>query len=66
MIRDAAADTLSAVLILIADRDTPQKSSWYTKMLTEVQIGLGLATTESIHGSLLIIRELVLHANMVW
>ncbi|KAF9279781.1 phosphatidylinositol kinase- protein kinase tor1 [Linnemannia elongata] len=46
MIRDAAADTLSAVLILIADRDTPQKSSWYTKMLTEVQIGLGLATTE--------------------
>ncbi|KAG0070756.1 phosphatidylinositol kinase- protein kinase tor1, partial [Linnemannia elongata] len=63
-IRDAAADTLSAVLILIADRDTPQKSSWYTKMLTEVQIGLGLATTESIHGSLLIIRELVLHANM--
>ncbi|KAF9147911.1 phosphatidylinositol kinase- protein kinase tor1, partial [Linnemannia schmuckeri] len=63
-IRDAAADTLSAVLILIADRDTPQKSSWYTKMIDEVQIGLGFATAESIHGSLLIIRELVLHANM--
>ncbi|KAK3827302.1 MAG: armadillo-type protein [Linnemannia gamsii] len=63
-IRDAAADTLSALLILIADRDTPQKSSWYMKMIDEVQIGLGFATAESIHGSLLIIRELVLHANM--
>ncbi|KAF9929593.1 phosphatidylinositol kinase- protein kinase tor1 [Linnemannia zychae] len=63
-IRGAAADTLSALLILIADRDTPQKSNWYMKMIDEVQIGLGLATAESIHGSLLIIRELVLHANM--
>jgi FKBP12-rapamycin complex-associated protein len=35
------------------------------KMIDEVQIGLGFATAESIHGSLLIIRELVLHANMV-
>jgi hypothetical protein len=34
-------------------------------MNDEVQIGLGFATAESIHGSLLIIQELVLHANMV-
>ncbi|KAF9952831.1 phosphatidylinositol kinase- protein kinase tor1 [Mortierella alpina] len=63
-IRDAAADTLSALLVLIADRETPLKSVWHTRINEEAQRGLRIATTESIHGSLLIIRELILQANM--
>ncbi|KAF8928817.1 armadillo-type protein [Dissophora ornata] len=71
--REAAADTLSAVLVLIADRATSQNQqniSWYNRIHEEAQVGLyngqqkGVATTESIHGSLLIFRELILHANM--
>ncbi|KAG0243175.1 armadillo-type protein [Mortierella sp. GBAus27b] len=66
-IREAAADTLSAVLVLIADRFTSQNqqtTSWYNRIHEEAQKGLKIATTESIHGSLLIHRELTLHANM--
>ena len=60
--------------MLIADRVTSQNLqniSWYNRIHKEALIGLsngqqkGVATTESIHGSLLIFRELVLHANMV-
>ncbi|KAF9190501.1 phosphatidylinositol kinase- protein kinase tor1 [Haplosporangium sp. Z 767] len=63
-IRDAAADTLSALLILISDRDTPLKNDWYNRINEEAQEGLRIASMESIHGSLLIIRELILKANM--
>ncbi|KAF9116461.1 phosphatidylinositol kinase- protein kinase tor1 [Mortierella sp. AM989] len=66
-IREAAADTLSAVLVLIADRATSQNQqtiSWYNRIHEESQRGLRIASTESIHGSLLIFRELTLHANM--
>ncbi|KAF9352686.1 phosphatidylinositol kinase- protein kinase tor1 [Mortierella sp. NVP85] len=66
-IREAAADTLSAVLVLIADRFASrdqQNVSWYNRIHEEAQRGLRIATTESIHGSLLIYRELTLHAGM--
>ncbi|KAF8978704.1 phosphatidylinositol kinase- protein kinase tor1 [Entomortierella lignicola] len=66
-IREAAADTLSAVLVLIADRVTSQNQNtthWYNRIHEEAQRGLRIASVESIHGSLLIFRELTLHANM--
>ncbi|KAG0345157.1 phosphatidylinositol kinase- protein kinase tor1 [Podila humilis] len=63
-IRSAAADALSAVLIIVADRNSPHKDSWYSRINEEAQRGLRIATTESIHGSLLIYRELLLHAGM--
>ncbi|ORZ10331.1 phosphatidylinositol kinase Tor2 [Lobosporangium transversale] len=63
-IRVAAADALSAVLVIIADRDSPYKSTWYNRISEEAQRGLRIASTESIHGSLLIYRELLLHAGM--
>lgn len=64
-IRIAAADALSAVLIIVADRNSPHKDNWYSRINEEAQRGLRIATTESIHGSLLIFRELLLHAGMV-
>ncbi|KAF9897442.1 phosphatidylinositol kinase- protein kinase tor1, partial [Lobosporangium transversale] len=66
-IREAAADTLSAVLVLIADRvasQSQENTRWYNRIHDEAQLGLQIATVESIHGSLLIFRELILHANM--
>ncbi|KAG0044728.1 phosphatidylinositol kinase- protein kinase tor1 [Gryganskiella cystojenkinii] len=63
-IRVAAADALSAVLVIVADRDTPNKANWYSRINEEAQRGLRIASTESIHGSLLIFRELLLHAGM--
>lgn len=64
-IRIAAADALSAVLLIVSDRDSPHKINWYSRINEEAQRGLRIATTESIHGSLLIYRELLLHAGMV-
>lgn len=61
----AAADALSAVLAIVADRDSPHKAGWYSRINEEAQRGLRIASTESIHGSLLIFRELLLHAGMV-
>ncbi|KAG0064947.1 phosphatidylinositol kinase- protein kinase tor1 [Linnemannia elongata] len=60
----AAADALSAVLLIVSDRDSPNKINWYNRINEEAQRGLRIATTESIHGSLLIFRELLLHAGM--
>ncbi|KAF9435486.1 phosphatidylinositol kinase- protein kinase tor1 [Entomortierella beljakovae] len=63
-IRIAAADALSAVLTIVADRDSPHKTSWYSRINEEAQRSLRIASTESIHGSLLIYKELLLHAGM--
>ncbi|KAG0047331.1 phosphatidylinositol kinase- protein kinase tor1 [Gryganskiella cystojenkinii] len=64
IIREAAADTLSALLVLIADRESAQKAAWYSRIEEEAQRGLRIGTVESIHGSLLIIKELLLHGGM--
>ncbi|KAF9437779.1 phosphatidylinositol kinase- protein kinase tor1 [Entomortierella beljakovae] len=66
-IREATADTISAVLELITDRattQTQQVTNWYNRIYEEAQRGLRIASVESIHGSLLILRELTLHAKM--
>ncbi|KAF9946390.1 phosphatidylinositol kinase- protein kinase tor1, partial [Modicella reniformis] len=63
-IRGAAADALSAVLVIVDDRESPKKAGWYSRIYEEAQRGLRIASTESIHGSLLIYRELLLHAGM--
>ncbi|KAF9162608.1 phosphatidylinositol kinase- protein kinase tor1 [Actinomortierella ambigua] len=64
LVREAAADALSAVLIIIANRESQQKTGWYARIHEEAQRGLRIASTESIHGSLLVFRELLLHAGM--
>lgn len=63
-IRIAAADALSAVLVIIAERESPKNTGWYSRIYEEAQRGLKISSTESIHGSLLIYRELLLHAGM--
>ncbi|KAI5794446.1 armadillo-type protein [Peziza echinospora] len=64
VIRESAADALSACLEIIALRDSSLRTQWYTKILDEAQIGLRLGTTDAIHGSLMTYRELLLKAGM--
>ncbi|ANB15188.1 phosphatidylinositol kinase-related protein kinase TOR2 [Sugiyamaella lignohabitans] len=63
-IRVDAADALSACLKIIFARDSVQRQQWYNKILEEAQSGFKTAITETIHGSLLVYRELLGHAGM--
>ncbi|KAJ3215347.1 phosphatidylinositol kinase- protein kinase tor1 [Dinochytrium kinnereticum] len=59
-IREAGAEALSACLLLIQSRESQDKKNWYKKLFDEAERGLMRSTSaESIHGSLLAIRELL-------
>ncbi|KAF9582493.1 phosphatidylinositol kinase- protein kinase tor1, partial [Lunasporangiospora selenospora] len=45
-------------------RATHQREGWYMRTNQEAQLGLRLASPDGIHGSLLIIKELLLHGGM--
>ena len=64
LIREAAAEALSACLEIIYQRDSQLRLQWYTKILDEAHHGIKIGTTDSIHGSLLTYRELLLRAGM--
>lgn len=65
VIRENAADCLSQCLEIVQQRETPMRKSWYNKIWTEANKGLQLHSAEATHGSLLAMRELLLHAGMV-
>ncbi|KAJ3103710.1 phosphatidylinositol kinase- protein kinase tor1 [Phlyctochytrium bullatum] len=59
-IREAGAEALSACLTLVQTRESTDKKNWYKKLFDEAERGLTRSTSaESIHGSLLAIRELL-------
>ena len=64
VIRESAADALSACLEIISLRDSALRQQWYLKILEETQQGLRLGTMDAIHGSLMTYRELLLKAGM--
>lgn len=64
LIRDAAAEALCACLEILYQRDSQLRVQWYKKILEEAQHGLKIGTIDSIHGSLLTYRELLLRAGM--
>ncbi|KAH8106535.1 hypothetical protein DFH11DRAFT_1518140 [Phellopilus nigrolimitatus] len=59
-----AADLLAACLDIITQRERQSKTPFLTKILQDVQEGLSTASAETIQGSLLTYRELLLHAGM--
>ncbi|KAG0356937.1 phosphatidylinositol kinase- protein kinase tor1 [Podila minutissima] len=63
-LREAAADALSALLVVIEGRHSSQRDEWYARINEEAQRGLRVVNTDSIHGSLLIFRAMILHAGM--
>lgn len=63
-IRNDAADALSVILEIIYHRDVNLRQNWYSKIWTEAQNGMRSVAVESIHGSLLVYRELLRNAGM--
>ncbi|KAI8344851.1 armadillo-type protein [Chlamydoabsidia padenii] len=64
IIRENAADCLSQCLEIVQQRETPLRRTWYARIWEEVNRGLRNGSADAIHGSLLVMRELLLHAGM--
>ncbi|KAL5537169.1 TOR1 [Sanghuangporus sanghuang] len=64
IVRETAADLLAACLDIIIQRERQSKAPFLTKILQDAQTGLRSASAETIHGSLLTYRVLLLHAGM--
>ncbi|KAH3683007.1 hypothetical protein WICPIJ_006011 [Wickerhamomyces pijperi] len=64
MIRIDAALALERTLTVIYDRDSTLKKNWFNKLLEGASAGFKINTTESIHGSLLVFKELVKKGGM--
>jgi len=64
LIRDTASETVSACFKIIRERDQEMKQEWMDKMFSEAVKGLKINTTESIHASLLVLKELLEQGGM--
>ncbi|EQC27376.1 FKBP12-rapamycin complex-associated protein [Saprolegnia diclina VS20] len=58
-VRDAATDALAACLQLISMRQTRHRVQWYCKIYDQVQEGLNTPAWDAIHGSLLVVMQLL-------
>ncbi|KAG6014979.1 hypothetical protein E4U54_004504, partial [Claviceps lovelessii] len=64
LIRETSAETVSACFRIIRERDQEMKQLWMSKIYTEARQGLKVNTVESIHASLLVLRELLEQGGM--
>ena len=64
-IREAAAGLLDACLMIITQRERNLETPFLFRILQDAQAGLKTNSPETIHGSLLTYRALLLHAGMV-
>ena len=64
LIRESAAEAVSTCFEIIALRDATLRGQWFSRIYEEVLHGLKLNTTESIHGSLLTMKELLQKGGM--
>uniref|UniRef100_A0A8H7N8F9 Importin subunit beta-1/Transportin-1-like TPR repeats domain-containing protein n=1 Tax=Bionectria ochroleuca TaxID=29856 RepID=A0A8H7N8F9_BIOOC len=64
LIRATAAETVSACFKIIRERDQDLKQLWMTKMYNEARQGLRIGTVESVHASLLVLKELLEQGGM--
>ena len=64
LIRTTAGETVCACFRIIRERDQDMKQTWMTKMYTETLVGLKMNTVESVHASLLVLRELLEQGGM--
>ena len=65
LVREGASDALNACLELVNQRDNQLKRQWFRKIFDEVTRGFKTNSSDSIHGSLLTLRELLRHAKLV-
>ncbi|KAF2738156.1 hypothetical protein EJ04DRAFT_574120 [Polyplosphaeria fusca] len=59
LIRESAAEAISACFEIISARDPQMRLQWFTKVYEEILRGFALGTNEAIHGSLLTLKELL-------
>ncbi|KAK7993739.1 hypothetical protein PG989_007120 [Apiospora arundinis] len=64
LIRVASGETVCACFRIIRERDQEMKSGWMYKMYNEMMTGLKMNTIESVHGSLLVLKELLEQGGM--
>jgi len=64
MIRESAAEAVSACFEIMSNRDAEMRSKWFSRVYDEVLKGFNMGTVESIHGSLLTIKALLLKGAM--
>ncbi|KAJ7580147.1 phosphatidylinositol 3-kinase [Mycena floridula] len=63
IVREVAAELLAACLEMVVQRETQISSRYLSKILEDAAAGLELVQPETIYGSLLMYRELLLHAG---
>lgn len=64
LIRVTSGETVSACFRIIRERDQEMKTNWMNKMYAELISSLKTNTVESIHGSLLVLKELLEQGGM--
>ncbi|KAI8925792.1 armadillo-type protein [Entophlyctis helioformis] len=62
-IREGAADALSECLGIVQLRDNSLRRQWYRKIYEEAQRGVKSSSLETVHGSLLALREILLRTS---
>ncbi|KAL3475819.1 armadillo-type protein [Aspergillus californicus] len=64
LIRDTAAQAVSECFEIIAARDMQVRQQWFARIYDEALVGLRSSNVEWIHGSLLVLKELLLKGAM--
>lgn len=64
VIRIDAAQALDRCLDVVYERDMSLKKNWFNKLIDGASLGFKINTSESIHGSLLVFKELVKKGGM--
>jgi len=64
LIRETAAEVLGICLRIMKNRDHKNRDQWYAKILEDPKLGLRISATDAIHGSLLILSQLLDTAGM--
>ncbi|KAF2000099.1 ARM repeat-containing protein [Amniculicola lignicola CBS 123094] len=59
LIRESAAEAISACFEIISPRDSQMRQQWFGRVYDEILKGFALNTNEAIHGSLLTMKELL-------
>ncbi|ORY17763.1 armadillo-type protein [Clohesyomyces aquaticus] len=59
LIRESAAEAISACFEIISPRDSQMRQQWFGRVYDEILKGFTINTNEAIHGSLLTMKELL-------
>lgn len=63
-IREDAAQAMSSSFQIITHRDMASKNAIFTRVYAEIKAGVNMNTAESVHGSILVLQQLVHRGGM--